>query len=144
MIHVVDWYPTLAKLTGASVTNCKPLDGSDVWPTLSEGKPSPRLELVYNVEPYRAAVRQGDWKLVWRTILPSSVELYNIANDSSEKENLAAQYPDKVVALQKRANELASQAAKPLLLELGFKGLMYQYHLPPAFPGEELEFDQEQ
>lgn len=143
MIHVVDWYPTLSKLTGASVTNCKPLDGFDMWPTLSEGKPSPRTELVYNVEPFRAAVRQGDWKLVWRTILPSSVELYNIANDPSEKENLAAKYPDKVALLQKRANELASQATKPLLLELGFKELMHQYHLPPAFPGEELDFDQE-
>ena len=144
MMHVVDWFPTLAKLAGGSTAQCKPLDGLDVWPALSEGKPSPRTEIVYNVEPFRAAVRQGDWKLVWRTVLPRSVELYNIANDPSEKENLAAQHPEKVAALQQRVDELAAQAAKPLLLELGFKELMHQYHLPPAFPGEELEFDQEQ
>jgi arylsulfatase A-like enzyme len=143
MIHVVDWLPTLAKLTGASTGNCRPLDGLDVWSTLSEGKPSPRTEIVYNIEPFRAAVRQGEWKLVWRTVLPASIELYNIANDPSEKENLAAQHPDKVAALQKRVNELAAQAAKPLLLQLGFKEVMHQFHLPPAFPDEEFDFVQE-
>jgi arylsulfatase A-like enzyme len=110
---------------------------------LSEGKPSPRTEIVYNIEPFRAAVRQGEWKLVWRTVLPASIELYNIANDPSEKENLAAQHPDKVAALQKRVNELAAQAAKPLLLQLGFKEVMHQFHLPPAFPDEEFDFVQE-
>ena len=72
MIHVVDWYPTLARLAGASTAKCKPLDGLDVWPTISEGKPSPRTEVVYNIEPFRGAVRQGDWKLVWRTMLPQT------------------------------------------------------------------------
>jgi arylsulfatase A-like enzyme len=144
MIHVVDWYPTLAALAGASTGRSKPLDGMDVWRTIAEGKPSPRTEIVYNVEPYRAGVRQGDWKLVWRTILPQNIELFNLANDASEKNNLAAQHPDKVAALQKRANELSQQAAKPMLLELGFKELMHQFHLPPAIPGEEFDFIQEQ
>ena len=56
----------------------------------AEGKPSPRTEVVYNIEPFRAGIRQGDWKLIWRTPLPPAVELYNIAQDPSEKNNLAA------------------------------------------------------
>jgi arylsulfatase A-like enzyme len=143
MIHVVDWYPTLARLAGAATDKGKPLDGLDIWPALSEGKPSPRTEVVYNIEPYRGSVRQGDWKLIWRATLPQGLELYNIAQDPSEKNNVAEQHPDRVVALQKRINELAGQAAKPLLLALGFQELMRQFHVPPAFPGEELDFSQE-
>ena len=124
MIHAVDMYPTLAKLAGASTAKCKPLDGMDVWQTISEGKPSPRTEIVYNVEPFRGAVRQGDWKLIWRTLLPSSVDLYNLAQDPSEKNNLAAANPDKVAAMQKRLDELAKEAGKPLFLVDQFKVVM--------------------
>ena len=116
MIHAVDIYPTLAALAGASTAKCKPLDGMDVWQTISEGKPSPRTEIVYNVEPFRGAVRQGDWKLIWRTLLPTSVDLYNLAEDPYEKNNLAAVYPDKVAAMQQRLEALAKEAAKPLAL----------------------------
>jgi arylsulfatase A-like enzyme len=143
IVHVIDWYPTLIGLAGGRTTKSKPLDGVDVWETVSQGKPSPRTEVVYNIEPYRAGVRQGDWKLVWRTVLPEKIELFNIAKDPSELDNLALKFPDKVAELQKRANELAAQAAKPLLLEVGFKGIMREFHMPPAFPGEELEFNQE-
>ena len=59
MIHAVDMYPTLAALAGASTAKCKPLDGLNVWDTIAEGKPSPRTEIVYNVEPFRGAVRAG-------------------------------------------------------------------------------------
>jgi len=144
ILHVVDMYPTLAGLAGAPTSQAKPLDGLDVWPTLGEGKPSPRTEVVYNLEPMRAGIREGDWKLVWRTMLPSVSELYDIADDPSEKHDLAAQHPDKVAALQKRANELAAAGVKPMLLEVWFKALLQERgHAPPAFPGEELEFDSE-
>jgi len=143
-IHVVDMYPTLAGLAGAQLGKNKPLDGLDVWPTLSEGKPSPRSEVVYNIEPFRAAIRQGDWKLVWRTLLPASAELYNLAQDPSEKNNVAAQNPEKVAELERRANELAATMAKPLFLETEFQAMRKRLALPPALPGDEFEFDQEQ
>jgi arylsulfatase A-like enzyme len=56
-----------------------PLDGMNVWKTISEGAASPRNEIVYNVEMFRAAVRQGDWKLVTRFTLPSKAALFNLA-----------------------------------------------------------------
>jgi arylsulfatase A-like enzyme len=143
MIHVVDMYPTLLGRAGGSTAKCKPLDGLDVWLTISQSKPSPRTEIVYNVEPFRAGIRQGDWKLVWRTPLPSAPELYNIAQDPSEKTNLAAQFPDKVAALQKRANELAATMAKPMLLEAEFKGILQRLHMPPALPGEDFQLEEE-
>jgi arylsulfatase A-like enzyme len=144
MIHVVDMYTTVAAIAGASTAKAKPLDGLNVWPTLSEGKPSPRTELIYNIEPFRAGVREGDWKLIWRAPLPPILELYNIPQDPSEKNNLATQNPDKVAELQKRANELASTMVKPLFLEIEFKAMLQRLALPPALPNEEYEFDEEQ
>jgi arylsulfatase A-like enzyme len=135
-IHTVDLYPTLVKLAGGTLDKSKPLDGIDVWGTLSEGKPSPRTEVVYNIEPFRAAVRQGDWKLVWKTLLPQSVELYNIADDPSETKNVAGENPERVTALEARANELAAEAQKPILLEIEIKNILERMHLSPALPGD--------
>ena len=116
LIHAVDLYPTLASLAGASTAKCKPLDGVNVWTTVAEGKPSPRTEVVYSVEPFRGAVRQGDWKLIWSALIPTSVELYNLADDPYETKNLASAHPERVAAMQARLNALGGEAAKPLAL----------------------------
>ncbi|MGF6430068.1 arylsulfatase B [Bradyrhizobium sp. Pha-3] len=84
-MHVVDMFPTLAGANLAKPGKGKPLDGLDVWATVSKGAPSPRQEVVYNIEPFRGGVRAGDWKLIWRTPLPSATQLYNIPQDPSEK-----------------------------------------------------------
>ena len=65
-IHIVDMYPTLTALAGAPPGKGKSLDGLNVWPTFAAGKHSPRSEVVLDIEPFRAAIRKGDWKLVWR------------------------------------------------------------------------------
>ena len=143
MIHVVDLYPTVAKLAGASTAKCKPLDGLDVWSTISEGAPSPRTELVYNIEAFRAGIREGDWKLIWRTPLPETVELYNIPQDPSEKHNVAAQNPERVTDLQKRVNQLAATMAKSPLLQTLFINIRKQLSLPPSLPGEEFQLNEE-
>jgi arylsulfatase A-like enzyme len=137
LIHVVDFYPTLAALAGASTAKSKPLDGVNVWDTLAKGAPSPRTEIVYNIEPFRASVRQGDWKLVWRTFLPSSVELYDIPKDPSETNNVAAEHPDTVAALQKRIEALAKESAKPLFLIDQTKVIQKNMHGEPVLPTDE-------
>lgn len=137
LIHGVDLFTTFASLAGASTEGCKPLDGVDVWPVISFGAGSPREEIVYNVEPFRGAVRQGDWKLIWRTMLPSSVDLYHLAEDPSEQKNLAAAHPEKVVEMQNRLNALAKEAAKPLFLLDQFKVIQRNMAGEPVLPIEE-------
>jgi arylsulfatase A-like enzyme len=130
-MHIVDMYPTIAHLAAAPLGKAKPLDGIDVWPTISEGKPSPRTEIVYNVEPYRAGVRKENWKLVWTTLLPGNVELFDLSNDPAESNNLAAQNPERVKELQAWSVDLAKQATPPLfLLELVRLGLSHKPNFP--------------
>ena len=64
LAHIVDWYPTLLKLTGASLKQDLPLDGRDIWPCITKGESSPRKELLINATPTAGAIRIGDWKLV--------------------------------------------------------------------------------
>jgi arylsulfatase A-like enzyme len=142
MIHVVDMFPTLTGLAGASAKKEKPLDGIDVWSTISDGKSSPRQEIVYNIEPFRGGVRKDDWKLIWRTPLPSAVELYNLAEDPSEKTNVADKNPQKVAELQKRIEELARESAKSLFLLDAFKAVTGMAHGAPSLPNEEGYFTQ--
>src|SRR6516225_9956942 len=142
MIHVVDMFPALAGLAGASLTKGKPLDGLDVWPTISEGKPSPRTEVVYNIEPFRGGLRQGDWKLIWRTPLPSAIELYDIPQDPSEKTNLANSNPQKVADLQKRIEQLAKESAKSLFLVDAFAAVKGMAHGAPSLPNDDAFFTQ--
>jgi arylsulfatase A-like enzyme len=137
IIHVTDLFTTFTALAKASTKDCKPLDGLDVWKTIAKGDESPRVEMVYNVEPFRGALRQGDWKLIWRTMLPSSVDLYHLPEDPSETKNLAEAHPDKVAAMQKRLNELAAESAKPLFLIDQFKVIQKNMAGQPVLPIEE-------
>ncbi len=140
-MHIVDWYPTLTGLAGASTSKSKPLDGLNVWQAITGAKPSPRNEIVYNVEPFRAALRQRDWKLVWQVTLPSKVELFNLAQDPYEKTNLANNNPAIVSNLKQQLQDMSQQAEFPLFLNEAMgaaKGILFT---SVATPDEEKEIE---
>ncbi|MGE3819171.1 MAG: arylsulfatase [Isosphaeraceae bacterium] len=124
-IHMVDWYPTLLNLCGASREQPLPIDGLDVWPTLTQGKPSPHDAILLNSTPRTGAVRVGDWKLVVKNgednpdaPAPAasgeeSVELFNLRDDPHETTNLADREPARRDALRASLNEFARQAVPP-------------------------------
>ncbi|HOX56063.1 MAG TPA: arylsulfatase [Candidatus Paceibacterota bacterium] len=134
-LHMVDWYPTLLKLAGASLEQKLPLDGRDILGVLTQGKPSPHDQILLNTTPRGGAIRVGDWKLIVNGVVgvgeedvspppakrkkaarkdqPRGVELFNLAQDPSEQRNLAAEQPDKVKELRARYDALARQAVAP-------------------------------
>jgi arylsulfatase A-like enzyme len=133
-VHMVDWYATFAKLAGVTPSKSKPLDGMDVWSTISAGAPSPRKEMLYNVDPMGGGLRMGDWKLVWKASLPEKVELFNLKLDPSETRNLASTNPGKVGLMQRRLTELSALMAPPLLI---MEAVRLTFYVPPvsADPG---------
>ncbi len=102
-----DFFFTFMKASGAPPHN-QPLDGIDLKPIIQTGK-APERALFWHYPHYGnqggapgAAIRQGDWKLIeWYD--DNSVELFNLATDSGEKNNLAAQETARATAMQ---NEL--------------------------------------
>ena len=109
-VHVVDFLPTLVGLAGGEIQTDKPIDGKNIWPVITQGKVSPHENILINAELHRGAVRQGKWKLIKYATLPSSVELYDLDGDPSEKNNVAKQHPEKVQELEMVLNEYAKQA----------------------------------
>ncbi|XP_059147351.1 arylsulfatase B-like [Physella acuta] len=81
LMHVSDWFPTIADMVGAQINSSLQLDGKSQWPMINFGKESPRGEILHNIdilEPLvgkklyedtfdtrvRAAIRIGNYKLL--------------------------------------------------------------------------------
>ncbi|KAH9370113.1 hypothetical protein HPB48_011280 [Haemaphysalis longicornis] len=67
MMHITDWLPTLYHAAGGHKERLEGrLDGYNMWDVLSRNLSSPRIEVLYNIEPQQstAALRYYDYKLV--------------------------------------------------------------------------------
>ena len=135
-IHVTDMYATLLNLAGAELdsdSQTKPIDGLDVWPVIANGKPSPRDEMLINVNEFRGALMVENWKLIVYASLPSRIELYNVADDPSEDHDQAKREPDRVQMMLARLNEYAWEMKPSMYLEDLMRARAYD---TPIFFGE--------
>jgi arylsulfatase A-like enzyme len=140
-LHIVDLFPTFVKLAGGSLEQKLPLDGRDIMPALTEGKPSPHEDILLNaITANDGAIRMGDWKLILNGndgVTPSvdlatgerkkegrktkrdrrsesKTELFNLRDDPGETKDLAAAQPEKVKELRQRYDAYLKAAVKPL------------------------------
>lgn len=101
-----DMMPTFAELLGEDENwREEAMDGLSILPTLTGNGTQQEHDFLYwefHEEGGRQAVRAGDWKLIRQNIRSGNPthELYNIATDPHEDNNVASAYPDKVEELK--------------------------------------------
>jgi arylsulfatase A-like enzyme len=112
LVHVIDVLPTVLELAGVAPPKehngqpVPPLQGRSFVPALSDAQAPVHEDLWWCHEGHRA-IRAGDWKLVAAKDTPW--ELYNLATDRCETNNLAASEPARVAELEAAWNRIADQ-----------------------------------
>lgn len=104
MMHITDFYNTFVKLGGGSLEQERPLDGIDMTSVLLEDAKGLRKEIIFEVSGSvrRPSIRRDDYKLIGK-------ELYNIAEDPEEKNDLAAEYPEIAKELARRLEAVGKE-----------------------------------
>ncbi|MCW1921812.1 sulfatase [Luteolibacter arcticus] len=114
----LDWFPTFVEASGNKAEPEWKLDGTSLMPLLKD----PSIKLPERALYWRTsggkgpiAIREGDWKLIkLRGKSATGPELYNLKEDISEANNLAAGNPDKVKALEEKLDAWESGLIEPL------------------------------
>lgn len=112
IVTVFDWFPTLLNVAG--VTYDHRVDGYDLRPYLKGEDGSHRPQKLTIHFPHRhqsdhfSFYRHGDWKLIVH-YLTGKKELFNLADDLGETEDLVNSQPERVLQMSK---ELAKNLRK--------------------------------
>jgi arylsulfatase A-like enzyme len=109
----LDLLPTLVVAAGGKVDPAWKLDGVDLMPYLTGQNTARPHETIYWRYGPQWAVRQGDLKLVVSKGGSEQPELYDLAKDASESNNLASAQPEKVKQLQSVWNKWSAEQAEP-------------------------------
>ena len=148
VMHVADIMPTLLDIAGAEYPETHeghrppPLLGKS-WTRLLAGE----VESVRSDEDYLAwelfgnrALRQGNWKLrwQWKPYGKGDWEIFDLASDPGERNDLAAERPEKVAALLEswedyvRANNVILPSRSPF--ESLQNGMPQRFAEDPGYP----------
>ena len=108
--HLIDVLPTLADFAGVSIPSehpqreLRPVSGVSLRP-IFEGNQLNRPEPIHLQFSSDYGLRDGDWKLV--SFKGQEWELYNMANDRTEINNLAASEPERLAAMVAKWKEMS-------------------------------------
>ena len=99
-VSSIDFYPTILEMAGAPDAAGHTVDGTSLVPLLKQTGEWDRDTLYWHYPHYSnsgstpaGAVRRGDWKLL-EFFDDNRVELYNLAEDPAESNDLAAAQPE--------------------------------------------------
>ena len=133
----LDFFPTFLEIAGLELPDGKSLDGQSLLPVLTGTGSLKERPLFWHfpfyLQPYMkegdptqdplfrtrpgSAVRLGDWKLI-QYFEFNDLELYNLKDDISEKNNLAETRPDKLNELLLILENWRKETGAPVPVEL--------------------------
>ena len=144
VMHISDIMPTLLEFAGTQYPESfqgrqlPPIYGKSWLPMLEGREEAIRSNddiLAWEIFGNRA-LRQGEWKIrwQWKPFGTGDWELYNLATDSAERSNLAAQNPDKLIAMLELWDDYVAENNVILPSRSAFETLEDQ--LPPRVPDD--------
>ncbi len=110
--HIIDVLPTLAEICNAPVPKqwpgreLNPVSGVSLAPVFAGGSlvKRPPIHFLFGSD---RGLRVGDWKLV--SFKSQPWELYNMANDRTELNNLASQDPERLKTMVRQWHRMAAE-----------------------------------
>lgn len=113
----LDVFGTSADVAQAPLPKNRSIDGVSLLPFLLDTQPGdPHADLFWRLG-RRAALRQGDWKIVRSPARRSpdpKWQLYNLADDISESNDLAGRQPEQLEKLVARFEQLNAHMIDPI------------------------------
>lgn len=109
-VHLIDVLPTLADMAGTEIPvthperELRPVSGVSLLPVF-HGDELTRKEPIHFQFASDYGLREGDWKIV--SFKGQEWELYDMANDRTELNNLAAEHPDRLSAMVKTWKDMS-------------------------------------
>lgn len=139
MANICDLLPTICELTSTEIPEEHIVDGQSLHRLFSgNGDADHRQQFLMHFphehrSSYYTLLRDGDWKVIYQYLKPSDADgatyqLFNLADDPFEQNNLADTHPDKLQALMIRMSSSLEQysAQYPLAAEVGSNELRPQ------------------
>ncbi len=112
-VHHMDLFHTIASAAGADIPHDRKLDGVDLLPYVNheiEGAPH---ETLFWREGHQQSVQHKGWKLI-RAAKPDKRWLFNLIDDPTEQNNLAATHPEQVALLEDLLAAHNAEQAEPM------------------------------
>ncbi len=123
LISHIDFYKSLAKLTGVKLKKGEAIDSQNVLAALLDSQADGRKEMLE--ESFTLSIRSGKWKYIepfdgdtpgWlanKTAIENGLQtkpqLFNLENDLAEQTNLAEKRPEVVARLQNRIDTIRAK-----------------------------------
>lgn len=133
LVSQTDIMATLVEIAGAEIPDDQAIDSQSFLPVLHDAGAAVRTATVHNTWKGSYAVRQGDWVLVhtpdilerdrerrrewdakhgYPDVERSAGELYNLSTDPGQRNNLAAEHPERVETLGALLGQIQHQSTR--------------------------------